>query len=172
MKKQLIKKSPTNITKIKPSLTEKTISFKIDSVKDIEFYVTSLNRLNINHDFKNFEFKINWFAESYLSEKKIKLSLVISFFYKNHPKSKLAIISYTNETLFSIANFDEIINATSSKDVGIHPEFLMNFIAISISTVRGILISKLSNTEYHSIILPLIDKKMLHEIFEKSKLKH
>ncbi len=145
----------------------KNISFKIERINDVAFTHTSLEKRGIKYNHKKIENFLGWTSTIDKKLKEFRLTLTINFIYKVNEKSAIPIISYSNENVFLISNFDKII--TKDK-FSIDKNFVLNFLSISISTARGILISKLGNTEYSKIILQPVNSETLETIYLSGRI--
>lgn len=162
----LIKKSLKRPIKLDTPQIQ-TISYKITEVKEIEFSYISLAQQGILVDSQKIGLRFDWKAKVDKKTKTIKLILVVEFVYKNYKKNNPAILKHISESIYSIDNFDEVVMNITENKFEMADSFVINFIGISISTIRGVLLTKLANTEYQKIVLPLINRKMLKEIFER-----
>lgn len=87
----------------------------------------------------------------------ISLSITVIFIYDDQVKpDPVNLLAYTNVFDFWIKNFDDIVEA---KNDGVEMESyaIILFLGIAISTTRGILIEKCSNSDLKGLIMPVID---------------
>lgn len=77
-------------------------------------------------------------------------------------EDKITELGYVScACVFSVANFDEIINVRSDNVIDLIEPFAETINSISISTTRGYMASELKGTVLHYAFLPIIDIKSL-----------
>lgn len=87
--------------------------------------------------------------------------LVINSIKVNIKGDNLEVVlgSITCATIFSVANFEEVINMKSETLAEINESFGEALNSISISTTRGVMFAELKGTFLHNAFLPIIDVK-------------
>jgi hypothetical protein len=149
----------------------KTMSFRIERVTDVMFTYTSLEKRGIPFNPQKIDNLIGWAPTIDKKSKEFKLLLTVNFVYEVDKENIIQMISYSNENVFSISNFKEVITNITKEKFDIDKNFVLNFLSVSISTARGLLISKLGNTEYSKIILQPVNANSLDTIYNKGLIK-
>lgn len=155
---------------ISEDTSKKAYEFRIISVKDLEFSLVSLAKFDVELDLNKLDLSFGWTLDINIEAKQINLYLNTNVDCNLSSERTENIISYSNKTQFLVTTFDGFGLNQNSQPITIHSQIIKNFIGISISTVRGILIEKLANSEYSAIVLPAMNNQMLEEIFSKGNL--
>ncbi|QDK81229.1 hypothetical protein EXU85_22510 [Spirosoma sp. KCTC 42546] len=79
----------------------------------------------------------------------------------SHPDTNESIIDYSSEIVYEIDYFDTVITKLNGK-TEIHKPFLNFIYLISLSTARGLLYEKLSNSPYNKVFLPILELEHLY----------
>jgi hypothetical protein len=170
----------TKVPKTTSTLKDKnsdSMSFTIKSVSDVEFSFFSVgeNRL----DKKQVTMGINWKANISKTDKSLWIYMMVFFkhagaaalkneFYPSEETRNDTIIHFTTKSTYYIDNFDQVITNIRGKKFDTKSDFLKNLLSISIATTRGMLVSKLANTEYAGIIIPPLSSRNINDLFDSS----
>lgn len=128
------------------------IDLRIDSIRDLEFFLLTSDDVSIAQLGIQFE-AIDLVA--YGSSKTVAITTEVRYTQNYDKENALLILKYTNEMTFYIDNFDDVFRLENEKYLfnkkAIH--ILLNII---IPTVRGILYTKTAGTNLAKGYLPLI----------------
>jgi hypothetical protein len=108
-----------------------------------------------------YTFEINTGALVDISQKLIGIDFITKVFTSAEKDDKVCELSL--RMTFEILNFDEII-ILEEKSVTIPDPAMQHFIALAVSTTRGILFEKVQGSFLANIILPIIDVTKLNKI--------
>lgn len=71
--------------------------------------------------------------------------------------------SLTSATIFSLANFDDVVKLHSNNSFELPDELANTFNSIALSSTRGMMFSEFKGTLLHHALLPIIDLKSLRK---------
>ncbi|CAM3760938.1 hypothetical protein [Sphingobacterium prati] len=133
--------------------TAKVIAEKIslEKIKPIR------ENLDLGFDLKDKEFQMN-IAQSIkhnLEKKSFKISLLVSFSSTEH-----VFAEYLYDFYFKVENMLEFVSEKDGK-TAFTGQLLGTLIGLSYSTLRGILYSRLAETNLNGIILPVVNPNEL-----------
>jgi hypothetical protein len=136
------------------------LSFAIQGIQIFNFSLdTSPKHQALGPDHR-YTFEINAGALIDVSLKLIGIDFIVKVFTSVEKDDKVCELSLRMG--YHIFNFDEIITFEDSSPI--IPEFAMeHFIALTVSTTRGILFEKLQGSFLSQIILPLVDVTSLNK---------
>jgi len=100
---------------------------------------------------KEFEMHIAQKVQHHLGKKSFKISLLVAF-----SCNEVKFAEYLYDFIFEVENILDFLVETENKDV-FTGQIIGTLIAISYSTFRGLIYSKLSDTNLNGFILPVID---------------
>lgn len=152
--------------------TLKPVSFRIDSVRDIDFHFINKEGLGIKDEFdeKKLNLQYRWTFKNEPGTKDICILIVVNITYpKQGEASPVVLVNYFNETKFSITNFEEVVVKGSNGKLNVPDAVLENFLMISISTIRGILLEKLAKSDYSRLILPAVTPDFIKGMLKSYK---
>jgi hypothetical protein len=154
-----------------------SMSFTIKSVNDVEFSFFSVGEAQL--DKRQVTMGLNWKANISKTDKSLWIYIMVFFnhagaaalkneFYPFQETRNDTIIHFTTKSTYYIDNFDRVVTNIRGKKFDTKSDFLKNLLAISTATTRGMLISKLANTEYAEIIIPPLSSHNINALFESS----
>lgn len=160
------------------STKDKSIAlYKIADIKDVEYFYLAPIFLGLGDILKNLDklsFKIGIDQDIDVKEKLYKTIIGIEFASTNDNNEVLIFCRYRVLFSYIIENFDEIINHNYSdgNKFTISDNVVLSLFGLSMSTLRGMLISKTANSEINGIIIPPINTQRLKNAIDEIKVKN
>lgn len=165
MTKTKQQKSTTNSESITIAEPKKIINYKIKKTLDLEFYYKSSKSLNIEKIVdEKIEFGFSFKEEINPNENEYKIIVVVEFNHPNIQEERIVFCRIVTEMVFEISNLIEIIKFENGINFSMPQNIKLSLVGLAISTVRGLLISKLSNTEIPWLILPAISVNQIERV--------
>lgn len=96
-----------------------------------------------------------------LKDERVKIGLRVNIKLKNTPEDSEA--TFIIDFHFQIENLNKFYSTEESGQIVFSGLFIATLLGLSFSTARGIVLERLSNTNFSGIILPVIDPKELLE---------
>lgn len=138
----------------------KTYKFKISELKKIKFFENDPSEINYDSKLStNVKTKIDTMIGIDKNKKTISVILNILFYQENG--QLIELFGIKTNTSYKIENFESIIYNENNNKVNIPNQFLSTLIAIAYSNSRGMLAVLVTNEEYKSFILPIINPAKL-----------
>jgi hypothetical protein len=146
-------------------LPNKTISYRITSINELEFNIHNFYALQIpTFELSKIGIRYGWMSRPDKDTKEIILLISVAIIYKVDENNEFPLVNYSNGTHFGIDNFDDVVKNITDISWDFSDEVMATFLSISISTIRGILIEKLARTPYNQIILPPVTLDFIHQL--------
>ncbi|QKZ12252.1 hypothetical protein [Spirosoma sp. KUDC1026] len=136
---------------------EKHINLRIESIRDVDFYIQS------NYEISPTQLGIRVEEKDMVADgdtKTVTLTTVVEFVHAYETDNANTVLRYTNETSFFVDNFSEIFRFESEKYI--FEKSLLSFLFnIIVPTIRGILVTKTTGTGLAKCYLPIIDSNQI-----------
>lgn len=150
---------------------EFTMSFRLESIRDLDFHFVNLIALGINDfDEKKMLMNYSWKLDNPKNTNKIKMLVAVNLLYPtDDQKEPVVLVNYFNESTFDIANFRDVIKVVPGESAQMNDQILGTFLSISFSNLRGILFEKLARSDYKDIILPAVTQDFVKKLIQQFK---
>lgn len=146
------------------------INLRLVDIIDVDFqYIGKSNYLLEKIEDNKVEISYSHAMHVEREKRLFYLGLKVIFTYKISETNNVILFSYTNESQYFIENFDEVIEIPDDIHINMNPRIIAQLLSISLSTTRGILMEKLSNTEYRHLIMPIVPGALLDQMANRLK---
>lgn len=132
-----------------------TAKIRIVEIKDQEWHMSDITNLVLEKDFRKF-IAIQFSGGNHIIPEKERLVITLAVRFLWTKEGSDIILSYVNSTTFQIVNFKDVVSKSTEENYTLPSEVMDMLLATALSTVRGILVEKLANTEMRGMYIPMM----------------
>lgn len=140
-------------------MTKDTAS--VFQIRAVELHELAIHKATPGFSTGNFNFEINIETNIDRHQKVVITSTKVRI---NAEDKKTELGRVTCACVFSVDNFEEVVQMKNENTLGLMGNLAETINAISISTTRGLMASELRGTFLHYAFLPVVDVKLLTQL--------
>lgn len=106
---------------------------------------------------KRYRFTVNNSLATVPEKKGVSVRFEVEIYQTNAKKEDLATARYVFEADYTVKNLSELLLEPEKPNSSIDKRLLISLVAITYSTVRGALITRLQGTQMDDFFLPVVD---------------